>query len=150
MVDIKDIPAEVRWEIATKAANSQSVVCDMLERQIIGNKIDEIWKVIMAGGGKESRAMAEFLGLPARNAAEIDNAIGIFSTIIMGPELEGYVLEADEDHLIGKMTNCPMLNVHRSVGHGPTAGTPDHCQTFGQSAVESLNPRYTMRYTKRM
>ena len=81
--------------------------------------------------------MAEFLGLPARNAAEIDNAIGIFSTIIMGPELEGYVLEADEDHLIGKMTNCPMLNVHRSVGHGPTAGTPDHCQTFGQSAVKA-------------
>ena len=61
MVDMKDIPAEVRWEIATKAANSQSVVCDMLARQIIGDKIDEIWNVIMAGGGKESRAMAEFL-----------------------------------------------------------------------------------------
>lgn len=42
MVSIKDIPAEVRWEIATKAANSQSVVYDMLVRQIIGDKIDEI------------------------------------------------------------------------------------------------------------
>ena len=48
MVSIKDIPAEVRWEIATKAANSQSVVYDMLVRQIIGDRIDEIWNVIMS------------------------------------------------------------------------------------------------------
>jgi hypothetical protein len=44
MVRINDIPAEVRWEIAARAANSQSVVFDMLVRQIIGDKIDEIWR----------------------------------------------------------------------------------------------------------
>ena len=46
MVSIDDIPAKVRWEIATKAANSQSVAFDMLVRQIIGDKIDEIWNAI--------------------------------------------------------------------------------------------------------
>ena len=55
MVSIKDIPAEVRWEIATKAANSQSVVYDMLVRQIIGDRIDDISNVIMTEGGKASK-----------------------------------------------------------------------------------------------
>lgn len=150
MVSIKDIPAEVRWEIATKAANSQSVVYDMLVRQIIGDKIDDIWNVIMAEGGKQSKEMAESLGLPTSNAIEIENALDIISTIILGPELVGEILDASEERLIEKMTGCPMLNAHRNIGHPPTAGTPAHCQAFCQSSVESLNPRYAIRYTKRM
>ncbi len=150
MTRIKDIPAEVRWEIATKAANSQSVVYDMLVRQIIGNKIDEIWNVIMTEGGKESKIIAESLGLPANNAIEIDDALSIITTIILGPGLESDILEAKEDQVIGRMTGCPMLNAHRSVGYGPTGGTPAHCQAFCQSSVESLNPMFTMRYSKRM
>ena len=150
MVSINDIPAEVCWEIATKAANSQSVVYDMLVRQIIGDKIDEIWNAIMTEGGKESRAMAQSLGLPVSNAVEIDSTLDIISAIILGPELKGEILEANEDRAIGKITGCPMLNAHRNIGYGPTAGTPAHCQAFCQSAVESLNPRYTMKYTKRM
>ena len=150
MVSLKDIPAEVRWEIATKSANSQSVVYDMLVRQIIGDRIDEIWNLIMSQGGKESKAVAESLGLPASNAMEIGNTLDIISTILLGPEFKGVILEANEDRVIGKLTDCPMLNAHRNIGHGPTAGTPAHCQAFCQNAVESLNPRYTMRYMKRM
>ena len=149
MVTINDIPAEVRWEIATKAANSQSVFYDMLVRQIIGDRIDEIWNAIMTEGGKESRAMAQSLGLPASNAVEIDSTLDIISAIILGPELKGEVLEADAGRVIGKITGCPMLNAHRNIGNEPI-GTSAHCQAFCQSAVESLNPRYTMRYTKRM
>jgi hypothetical protein len=149
MVSIKDIPAELRWEIATKAANSQSVVYDMLVRQIIGDKIDEIWNVIMTEGGKGSKAMAESLGLPTSNAAEIDDALSIISAIVLGPEIEGDVIEANEDLVIERITGCPMLNAHRNVG-SPTVGTPAHCQAFCQSSVESLNPRYTLQYNKRM
>ncbi len=150
MVSIKDIPAEVRWEIATNAANIQSVVYDMLVRQIIGDKIDEIWNAIMSEGGKKSKAMAESLGFPATNAMEIDSTLGIISSIIQGPELKGEILEANEDQVIGKITGCSMLNAHRGVGYGPTAGTPAHCQAFCQNSVESLNPRYTIRYKKMM
>jgi hypothetical protein len=59
----------------------------MLVRQIIGDKIDEIWNAIMTEGGKESKAVAESLGLPASNALEIDSTLGIISAIILGPEL---------------------------------------------------------------
>lgn len=150
MVNIKDIPAELRWEIATKAANSQSVVYDMFVRQIIGNKIDEIWNAIMTEGGKESKVMAESLGLPASNAVEIDSTLGIISAIILGPELMGEILEANEDRVVGRIRGCPVLNAHQNIGHGPTAGTSAHCDAFCQSSVESLNPQYALRYTKRM
>ena len=149
MLSIKDVPAEVRWEIAAKAANSQSVAYDMLVREIIGDKIDEIWNLIMAEGGKESRALAESLCLPTSNALEIENALDIISTIILGPELKGETLEADEERVVQKMTGCPMLNAHRNIGNAPI-GTPAHCQAFCQSSVESLNQRYTLRYMKRM
>jgi hypothetical protein len=89
------------------------------------------------------------LDLPAGNAVEIESTLDIISTIIMGPELKGEILEANEKKVIGKMTGCPMLNAHRNIGFEPT-GTHAHCQAFCQSAVESLNLRYTMRYTRRM
>jgi hypothetical protein len=118
MVRLKDIPAEVRWEIATKSANSQSVILDMLVRQIIGDRIDEIWNIIMSQGGKESKAVAESLGLPASNAMEIGDTLDIISTILLGPEFKGVILEANEDRVIAKLTGCPLLNAHRNIGHG--------------------------------
>lgn len=150
MVSINDIPAEVRWEVAARAANSQSVVYDMLVRQLIGDKIDEIWNVIMTEAGRQSKAMAESFHLPAGNAMEIDNALGIISAIIMGPEFRGEILDAGETQVVGRIDGCPMLNAHRNLGQGKPAGTASHCQTFCSSSVESLNPRYTMRYKKRM
>jgi len=150
MVRIEDIPAEVRWKIATEAANSQSVVYDMLVRQIIGDKIDEIWKIIMFEGGKGSKALADSLGLPVGNAKEIDEALSIISIMLLGPGFKNEILEADEGRVIVRLTGCPMLNAHRSVGYGPTSGTPAHCQEFCQSSVESLNPRYAIQYRNRM
>ena len=150
MFSIKDIPAEVRWEIAARAANSQSVVYDMLVRQIIGDKIDDIWNVIMTEGGRQSKAMADSLHLPAGNAREIDNTLGIISAIIMGPEFRGETLDASEHKVVGRIDSCPMLNAHRNLGQGKPVGTASHCQAFCSSSVECLNPRYTMSYTKRM
>jgi hypothetical protein len=150
MVRITDIPAEVRWEIAARAANSQSVACDMLVRQLIGDKIDEIWNMIMTEAGRQSKAMAESLRLPASNALEIDSTLGIISSIIMGPEFRWETLDAGETHVIGRIDGCPMLNAHRNLGQDKPTGTASHCQAFCSSSVQSLNPQYTMRYTKRM
>jgi hypothetical protein len=76
--------------------------------------------------------------------------LDVVSTIILGPELIGEFLEADEERVKFMITGCPMLNAHKMIGHEPTKGTPAHCQAFCQSSVESLNPKYTLRYTKRM
>jgi hypothetical protein len=104
----------------------------------------------MTESGKQSKAMAESLHLPVGNAMEIDSTLGIISTIFMGPEFNGETMDAGEQRVVGRITGFTMLNAHRNTWQGPTAGTSAHCQTFCQSSVESLNPRYTMRHTKRM
>jgi hypothetical protein len=150
MANIEDIPAEVRWEMATRSASSQSAAFDMMVRPIIGDKMDEIWDQIMAEGGKGSKAMAESLGLPTGNAIEVDDASSIIAEIIMGPEFKYEVIEADEDRVRGRFTGCPWLNALQRAGLRPTAGFPNPCQSYSQNSVESLNPKYTMRYDKRM
>ena len=150
MVRLTDIPAKVRWEIAARAANSQSVACYMPVRQLISDRIDEIWNAIITEAGRQSKAMAQYLCLPAGNALEIDSTLGIISTIIVGPEFRGETLDAGKTHVIGRIDGCPMLNAYRNLGQDKPTGTASHCQAFCGSSVQSLNPRYTMRYTKRM
>lgn len=104
----------------------------------------------MTKGGKESKAVAQAPVLPAGNAVETGGTFDIISVIFMGPELEGETLETDEDQVIGKVTGSPIFNAHKSIGNEPTAETPAHYQAFCQNLVESSNPRYTMRCTKRI
>lgn len=150
MVTAKDIPAEVRWEIAAQSGVSMSVAIDMAFRQAFGDQIDEITVQIWGEGGRQSKAIADALGLPVGNAREIDEAFGTLSTIIMGPGFNGEYIESSEDRVKFKLTGCPMLNAHRQMNYPPTRETPRGCQAFCQNLVESLNPRYTISYAKRM
>ena len=84
-----------------------------------------------------------------------DLKVGVFVTlrapnvIMMGPGFEGKRIEATEDHVVYKMTGCPVFNAHKEMGADMII-TQDVCQAFCSNAVESLNPRYTIRYTKHM
>ncbi len=64
-VTVKDIPAEIRWEIATRSANSLSVAQYMLLRQAFGEKVDQVVTSVYGQGGKEVKAIADALGLHA-------------------------------------------------------------------------------------
>ena len=151
MVNINDIPAETRWEIATRSANFATVAQDALLREAFDNDeiIDEIEQRIWAGGGRAVRDIATALGLPSGNAIEIDEALGVVSAIILGPGFDAELTEASESLVKGRITSCPMLNTHRELGV-PTAGTHLHCQAFCENGIQGMNPRYTTRYTKRM
>jgi hypothetical protein len=150
MVTAKDIPAEIRWEIAANSGTAMSVALDRAFRQAFGDKIDDITIQIWAEGGKQSKAIANALGLPARNAREVDEALGIVSTIILGPGFEGEYIESNDDRVRFKVTRCPMLNAHMQIDYPPTTETPKGCQAFCQNLVENLNQGYTLNYSKRM
>ncbi|MDD4651827.1 MAG: hypothetical protein PHQ34_06315 [Methanothrix sp.] len=68
----------------------------------------------------------------------------------MGPEFMRVVLDAGEQRVAGRIDGCPLLNAHRNLGQDKPTGTASHCQAFCSSSVQSLNPRCTMSYTKRM
>ena len=151
MVSIKDIPPEVRWQIATRSANLGSVAQDALLREAFDDdeKIDEIEQRIWADGGRGVRDIATAMGLPSGNAVEIDEALGVVSSILLGPGFDTEVTESSESRVMGRITGCPMLNAHRELGV-PTIGTHLHCSAFCENGVQGLNPAFSMKYFSRM
>ena len=149
MVSIEDVPAEVRWKIAAKSGMAMTIAYDMAFRRAFGDQVNNLEIPIWAEGGKEAANIATSLKLPARNALEIDDTLDMISKIMMGPGFEGKRIEATDDHVVYKMTGCPVFNAHKEMGADMII-TQDVCQAFCSNAVESLNPRYTIRYTKHM
>jgi len=150
VVSIEDIPAEQRWEIAAMAASAIPFAYDIAFREAIGEKYDEIERPIYIEAGKEIKNLASALGLPTGNAREIDETFGIIMTILYGPEFKGETTEEGDDRTVGKTTQCPILNRVVEMGLDPKIVALSGCQTYHKSAIENLNPGFTMQVNKSM
>ncbi len=150
MVNIEDIPAEQRWEIAARAASAIPFAYDIAFREAIGEKYDEIERPIYIEAGKEIKDIASALGLPTGNAREVYETFGVIATILYGPELEGETTQEGDDRTVGKTTQCPLLNRVVEMGLDPQVVVLTGCQTYHKSAVENLNPGFTHQFNKRM
>jgi hypothetical protein len=148
-MELEDIPAEVRWEIATRSAQSLSIGYSQAFRQILGDEtVEKVEEAIWAEGGKEIKTIADSMGLPAGNAIEVDDAFGFLGMIILG-KMEYETLEATKDRVVQRITSCPNLNAHKEMNI-PITSMPHLCQVFSTSAVEELNPEYTQSFSKRI
>ena len=150
MINIEDIPAERRWEIAAKSASAMPLIYDMHFRKVLGEKYDEIERSIWTEGGKEVKNLATVLGLPSDNAIEVNEAFGVIGTILFGPEFRFEIVEETKDRVVEKVIECPMLKRAREMGLDPEIVALKACMTFDKSSVENLNPEYTHRLNANM
>ena len=150
MVSIEDIPAEVRWEIAAKAASATPVAYDMVFREVLGDKYDEIERPIYIEAGKEMKGLAAALGLPTDNAKDLGDIKRVLFTILYGPECKVERVEGTEDRAVVKVTGCAVLNQALEMGLDPKVVCLAACRTEGESVIENLNPKYTQRFTRNM
>jgi hypothetical protein len=149
MVSIKDIPAEVRWEIAAKSATAMSFAYGAFLERALGDKSDEIVKQIWTEGGKEAKGLAEKLALPTGDAIEVDETWGVLTLILYGPEFTWETQEEGKDRAVDRITGCPFLNRHREMG-SDSKGLFETCQAYSRSVVEGLNSKYTQRFESAM
>jgi hypothetical protein len=149
MVDIGDIPAEVRWEVAAKSATSMPFAYSIFFRKVVGDKFEEIVKQIWVEGGKEAKGLAQKLALPAGNAKEVDDTWGILSLVLYGPEIKWETVEGGENRAVDMITGCPFLNRAKEMGLEPK-DLFGGCQAYNRSMVENLNPKYTQRFASGM
>jgi L-2-amino-thiazoline-4-carboxylic acid hydrolase len=149
-MDIEYIPAEIRWKIATKASTMATVAQSHALQDVVNDEVaDQMLSMMMGETGKQAGELAATLGLPAGNAIETSEAWGIVGTILLGPEIESQVVEADENRVVDRITGCAMLNAHQELGL-PFFELPGHCQAYNSNTVEAINPKYTQHFTKRM
>lgn len=149
MASIEDIPAEVRWEIAAKAASALPLVYDMFFRPAVGQKYDEIEMPIWGQSGRDIKSIARSLNLPAGTAEEVSSTFSIISTILFGPEWR-FESEKQGDRVIERIRGCPMFNRAQELGLNPKVSLLGACKEFTKSAVENLNPKYVLRHKQTM
>ena len=146
MVNIEDISYEERWKIAAKSASVVPLLYDRFFRKALGEKYDEIERPIWIEAGKEMKILAMALGLPSGNARQIGEALGVLSTISFGPESNFEPARETERGVMGKVTGCAILNSATEMGLDPKIVALPACRTMIRSAVENLNPDYTIRH----
>ena len=146
---LDDIPAELKWKIATKTFKSFFSGYGAAFRQILDEKtVKNVEEIVWAERGKEVKKIAHILKLPSENAIDVNNTLKIVEAIVMGKKEHEIQDEASKlviDHFI----TCPNFNA-RAEMYIPVISMPDLCQAYCTSAVESLNPKYTQMFTKRM
>lgn len=148
-MELEDIPAEVRWQIATKAGQTLSIGYGLAFRQILGNEaVQEVEESIWAEGGKQIKAIADFLGLPVGNAIEVDDTFGVIGMTLLG-KMEYDTVESNGNKVVQRITDCPNLNTHKEM-FAPIISMPHICQVYSNSAVENLNPKYNLKFNKKM
>ena len=118
-------------------------------RQILDEKtVKYVEEAVWTEEGKEVKKIADILKLPSENAIEVNNALKIIRMIIMG-KWEHEIQDAASELVIDHITTCPNFNGHKEM-YVPVISMPDLCQAYCTGAVESLNPKYTQMFTKRM
>ena len=153
MVNIHDIPAEARWEMATRAADTLPMAYYAAFRSVTGGQYEkELEKAlasVWANAGEEQGAIARAFAVPVRNAREIAEAFTTISVVFLGPELVGGPVTEQGESVTITTTKCPMVARASKFGI-PGESIIRDCTSYCTSAVKSLNPAYALRHVKGM
>ncbi|MCE5213636.1 MAG: TetR/AcrR family transcriptional regulator [Methanobacterium sp.] len=97
---------------------------------------------------KEIKGMIDSMKLSRENATEIVASWAILSKILMGNPVFTSVERSDE-RVVNHITRCPVsFNEEKDVN--TAKNSVEGCQRFCKIIVETLNPKYTQKFTKRI
>ena len=147
---LEKIPAEKRWEIATKALTGACVGYGQVLFEIVGReKSAEIDAKMWGEGGKTFIPMIkEAFKIPVEDAVGATNVTLVAAVLSMGPELEGQRIEETEKRVVSRITKCPWWE--RAKEFGVTAQVTDcpGCLAWGEEGLKAINPKLTFKINK--
>ena len=154
MMHVREIPAEIRWKIATRVAIAMPIAYGMELRRVLGDQnrreLYEVIRSIWTRTGSTQGDLARELQLSADSAREVAETFVILSSMILGPELNGgEIRDGKGDCAAITLSNCPLLMRARELG-GNASEVGTGCVAYSKAAVESLNSGYQLRYGKGM
>jgi len=147
---IEKVPAETRWEIATKGLTGAYVaIINALKGAEGEEEYNKFNRALWYEAAKGAKEFADNLALTAENAGDIEKITSLLAIASMGPEFKMEVVESTEDRCAGRATGCPWHNRWKELGLDFDFCSSGH-QAWGDGAAESLNPNFTFRLTKNM
>lgn len=147
---IDNIPGETRWQIATKGLTGAcTAIMNALKGALSQGKFDQFQMGLWSQVGKGTKELADTLGLKAENPKDIDEIMQLTAMASMGPEFKFETVEASEDRVVGRTTQCPWHERWKELGIKEDFCTVGHT-AWGEGAMESLNPNFTFSLDKNM
>lgn len=143
MVRVKDIPNATRWLMATRVL-TRTVLA--LGREP-ADDLSAFRNGICDELGDEIRQIADRYQMPRGHAADLVQTLGIISVILFGPEFETRYIEGFPDEAVIRLTGCAMFREQSAHGISP-AQVNRVCRTYVASAIEALNPAFTITVTR--
>jgi hypothetical protein len=154
MVDVREIPAEIRWKVATQVATAIPVAYGIELRRMLNERdrkeFYDVIRSIWARSGSSHGDLAKELQLPAGSAREVAETFIALSSMIFGPELNGgEIRDGEGDSAVVTLSACPLI-MRAYEQNGNIAEVSTGCVAYSKAAVESLNPEYRLVYGKGM
>ncbi len=156
MINIDNFPVELRWKIAAQSASSLLLTHEKVYKEVLGQDykkiqplIDTINYISWIQDGKNASLLSKYLGLPAKNAEEIEKTNELISVILYGPEIEYKVIYTVGNHAKSQITSCPFLNRAKELGL-ESNGLFENCKAYHETFVSNLNPAYSKKFTSAM
>lgn len=151
MAGAKDrIPAETRWEIATKGLTGACLAYMNTLKEILSEeKFNDFQGALWSQAGKQVKELSDSVGLAVRTPRDVHEAMDLLATTGMGPEFALEVVDATEDKCVGKTTKCAWHERWKELGLKSDICQSGH-QAWGEGVVESLGGGYSFSLTKNM
>lgn len=99
----------------------------------------------------EIKNMVDSMGIQAGDATEIRDAFEMLDQITMG-RFEHKTIENRSNRVVENLTFCPVFSPlkNKDIPQTENKNMIEGCQRYSRIVVETLNPQYTARYTKKM
>lgn len=143
----REIPYDVRWQMATRLVAQLPAAYDARFRPVLGQQYDELEQEIWMELAGLAYAAARDLALPVRTAKELAGTVSTIFTIFFGPEFGSEALEVAPDRAVIIVKRCPFY-----AGAFETVGDDcpvfRRCMAFTLTAVPLLNKEFSARFVR--
>jgi hypothetical protein len=145
----RDITDEARWKVASRLAAALPVMYDVVFRETVGEKYDDMERDIWIEIGKEAKLVADAFRLPVKTPGEIAGTFQTVATIFFGPDWVRDRSEIGDDRAVLVTKRCPFQIKEAEIRWRPDLHF-HKCLVFSVIAVENLNNEYTLRFVRSM
>ena len=149
MLELKEIPDDVKWRLAAQCAASLPAMYDVAFRAVVGARYDTIEQEIWMELARLVYDAVRDLALPVKNARELATSMQIIMTIFFGPDNRGEAFEVSSDGAVLLIKRCPLLESGYTRGAGDIR-TFHKCMALVLTTIPLLNNKYSARYVRTM
>jgi hypothetical protein len=147
MPDLKSIPDETKWRLASQCVARLPALYEAVFRPVTGDSYDSLEQEIWSGLAGFSYDMVKTLRLPVRTADELAQSLIVVSTIMFGPDFKAENLGVGDDGSVIIVKRCP-FRAEGGVGGSQPEQVFSRCMAFLLTSQKILNPKFNSRFVR--